>query len=144
METIKNIAAVVGCISAIIGLLMVIFKPIRQHIIDTVIHRNQSHQVAESITKINEKLNVLDDVVKRLERVEKNVLDNESERLKAELFTCGNRCRRGIYLYTEEFEHIRQVYDRYSNVLHKNHDGTREWEFIYDYYTKQQLKNNTK
>lgn len=147
MELIKNIAAVVGCASACIGLLITIFKPLRQHIVDVFISKSKNEKMIKDIDKIDKKLDVLieekEDIIKRLDRVEKNVLDNESERLKSELFACGNRCRRGIYLHAEEFEHIRQVYERYSNVLHKNHNGTREYEFIYDYYNKQDL-NNTK
>ena len=155
IEAIKNVAAVVGCISGCIGLLTVISKTIREqivHIISSKSKENETIQkldlVVSKIESIEKDVSELKSDVKlldgRMDKIEKNVSDNESERLKSELFTCGNRCRRGIYLHQDEFEHMRQVYDRYANVLHKNHDGTREWEFIYEYYNEQELHNNTR
>ena len=74
---------------------------------------------------------------KRLDSVEKNVLDNEADRLRSDLFDCGNRCRRRIRLHPEEMDHIRDVYDKYSKVLKQNGPGEKEFNFIADYYNNQ-------
>ena len=68
-----------------------------------------------------------------------NVLENEADRLRSELFDCGNRCRRRIRLHPEEMDHIRDVYTKYSEKLHKNGPGEREFNFIVDYYNKQEF-----
>jgi hypothetical protein len=73
----------------------------------------------------------------QLEQVKSNVLENEADRLRSELFDCGNRCRRNIRLHPEEMEHIRVVYAKYSNVLHQNGPGEAEFNFITDYYNHQ-------
>lgn len=137
MELIKNIAAVVGCVSAVIGLLVTIFKPIRESILDSIVKKSKSQQQDQDIKIIKQKLSVLDEVILRLDRVEKNVLENEADRIRAELFDCGNRCRRGIRLHPEEMDHIRSIFDKYKNVLHKNHEGETEYDFICSYYNQQ-------
>lgn len=83
----------------------------------------------------------------QLEQVKSNVLENEADRLRSDLFDCGNRCRRNIRLHPEEMDHIRDVYRKYSEVLHQNGTGEREFNFITDYYNKQDFpdyhqKNN--
>ena len=69
--------------------------------------------------------------------VESNVLENEADRIRAELFDCGNRCRRGIRLHPEEMEHIRVVFTKYSQKLKQNGTGEAEYDFICDYYNRQ-------
>jgi hypothetical protein len=83
----------------------------------------------------------------QLEQVKSNVLENEADRLRSDLFDCGNRCRRNIRLHPEEMDHIRDVYRKYSEVLHQNGTGEREFNFITEYYNKQDFpdyhqKNN--
>ena len=73
----------------------------------------------------------------QLDQIKSNVLENEADRLRSELFDCGNRCRRHIRLHPEEMEHIRVVYEKYSNVLHQNGPGEKEFNFITDYYNQQ-------
>ena len=78
--------------------------------------------------------------MKRIDGLQEKVLLNESDRLKSELFACGNQCRRGIVLHPEEFDHIREVYKKYNEELGQNHNGTMEFEYIYNYYNSQELK----
>lgn len=146
MEIVKNIAAVIGCISAAIALLTTIIKPLRQAIVNSFVKKGENIELNNSINEIKVDLKRTIDrqieTIARLDKIEKNVLSNESDRLKSELFSCGNRCRRGIILYPEEMGHIRNVYRKYSEVLHQNHDGTLEYEFILDYYNSQNLSKN--
>ena len=141
MEIFKNIATVVGCISACMALLIAIIKPLRQRIIDSFVRKSKDTKRDEKIDKMDKKIDklltnheCLDD---RLTRVEKNVLENEADRIRAELFDCGNRCRRGIRLHPEEMEHIRAIYHKYKDVLHQNHEGDAEFDFITQYYNQQ-------
>lgn len=112
---------------------------------DNITKRNQwmldvDANIAE-INKLGTKIDkLLDDNAGfkvQLKQVEDNVLNNEADRLRSELFDCGNRCRRRIRLHPEEMEHIRAVYKKYSEVLHQNGPGEKEYSFIVDYYNKQ-------
>ena len=141
MEVFKNIATVVGCISACMALLVAIIKPLRKRLIDSFIRKTRDNERDIKIDNMDKKIDkllanheCLDD---RLTRVEKNVLDNEADRIRAELFDCGNRCRRGIRLHPEEMEHIRAIYHKYKDVLHQNHEGDAEFDFINQYYNQQ-------
>ena len=141
MEIFKSIATVVGCISTCIALLVTIIKPLRQRIIDSFIRKSTDTRRDEKIDNMDKKIDKLLEshmcLDNRLTRVEKNVLDNEADRLRSELFDCGNRCRRGIRLHPEEMEHIRAVYTKYSQQLKQNGTGSAEMEFITDYYNHQ-------
>ena len=141
MEIIKNVAAVVGCIAACLGLLTTIIKPLRRRVIDSFKKKAKETKTDNKIDQMDKKIDQLlanqqktDD---RLTRVERNVLDNEADRIRAELFDCGNRCRRGIRLHPEEMEHIRAIYHKYKNILHQNHEGDTEFDFITQYYNQQ-------
>lgn len=141
MEVIKNIAAIVGLIATLLGLMTTIIKPLRQRLIDSIIKKTKDTKRDEKIDKMDKKIDKLlesnECLENRLTRVEKNVLDNEADRIRAELFDCGNRCRRGIRLHPEEMEHIRTIYHKYKNVLKQNHEGDAEFDFINKYYNKQ-------
>ena len=141
MEIFKNVATVVGCISACMALLVTIIKPLRQSIINSFVKKSQDISRDDKIDKMDKKIDKLLENHKnfesRLNSVEKNVLDNEADRLRSELFDCGNRCRRHIRLHPEEMEHIRAVFKKYSEVLHQNGPGEKEFNFIADYYNKQ-------
>lgn len=141
MEIIKNVAAVVGCIAACLGLLTTIIKPLRRRVIDSFKKKAKETKTDNKIDQMDKKIDQLlanqqktDD---RLTRVEQNVLDNEADRIRAELFDCGNRCRRGIRLHPEEMEHIRAIYHKYKNILRQNHEGDAEFDFITQYYNQQ-------
>ena len=141
MEIFKSIATVVGCISTCIALLVTIIKPLRQRLIDSFIRKTKDSQRDELMDKMDKKIDKLLESHKRLDsrltRVEKNVLENEADRIRAELFDCGNRCRRGIRLHPEEMDHIRAIYHKYKDVLHQNHEGDAEFDFITQYYNQQ-------
>ena len=141
MEIFKNIATVVGCISACIALTLTIIKPLRQKIIDSFIKKSKDTKRDEIIDKMDKKIDKLleknQNLDDRLTRVEENVLENEADRIRAELFDCGNRCRRGIRLHPEEMDHVRSIYHKYKDVLKQNHEGDAEFDFITQYYNQQ-------
>ena len=141
IEIFKSIATVVGCISACIALSITIIKPLRQRLIDSFIRKAKDDKRDEAIANMDKKIDKLLETNQKLEDrlaiVEDNVLKNEADRLRSELFDCGNRCRRGIRLHPEEMEHIRAVFRKYSEKLGQNGTGSAEMEFITDYYNHQ-------
>lgn len=109
---------------------------------------NWMHQVDDSVKsndqfihkldgKIDKLLAANEDLKTELNQVKSNVLENEADRLRSELFDCGNRCRRNIRLHPEEMEHIRASFKKYSKVLHQNGPGEAEFKFITEYYNRQ-------
>lgn len=141
MEIFKNIATVVGCISACIALLITIIKPLRQILVNSIAHKSQYQKMIDNIEKLNNKLDesLTNDakIQERLEKVEKNVLENEAERLKSELSTYYNKCCRGLQIFPEEMLRIDEVYDKYHNKLRLNHIGTKMYDAIEKYYKQQ-------
>ena len=141
IEVFKTIGAIVGCISACIALAVAIIKPLRQRLIDSFVKKSKDTKRDETISKMDKKIDKLLERQEcfdtRLTSVETNVLNNEADRIRAELFDCGNRCRRGIRLHPEEMEHIRAIYHKYKDVLHQNHEGDAEFDFINQYYNQQ-------
>ena len=141
MEIFKNIATIVGCASAIIALAVTLIKPLRKWIIDSFVRQSQAKEVKANIdemkTMMQQSLANDADFEERLTRVESKVLENEADRLRSELFDCGNRCRRGIRLHPEEMDHIRSVFRKYSEKLGQNGTGEAEYNFICDYYNHQ-------
>ena len=102
---------------------------------------NGVNKSVQDIQKLDSKMDKLldanENLKTQLDQVKSNVLENEADRLRSELFDCGNRCRRNIRLHPEEWEHIKVVYNKYSNVLHQNGPGEKEFNFINDYYNHQ-------
>ncbi len=148
MELIKDIAAVIGCISAFIALITTIFKPIRKMIVNWIKHTSEASETSVAIKDINASIMELkgnmEAILKRLEQIEKSVktldervFENERDRIKAELSECASRCARGIKLYPEEKLHIDEIYSKYSNELHCNSTGSEAYHEIVKYYESQ-------
>lgn len=148
MELIKDIAAVIGCISAFIALITTIFKPIRKKIVNWIKHTSEASETSAAIKDINANITSLENnVVTILERLDKidnriktldeRVFENERDRIKAELSECASRCARGIKLYPEEKLHIDEIYSKYSNELHCNSTGSEAYHEIVKYYENQ-------
>ncbi len=148
IEVIKEIAAVVGCLSTFVAFLTLIIKPLRKSIVDKFAEKAQKQSIEKKIDSMSTKVDtIIDDnktqqdeiqeIKKEIKHIKENVLDNEADRIRAELFDCGNRCRRGIRLHPEEFDHIKEIFRKYTEVLHQNHEGETEYNFIHTYYNHQ-------
>ena len=150
IDIFKNIAAVVGCITACVSLLTLIIKPLRQRVINAIADKAQKQAIEEKIDLLSGKVDTviadnksqqdeIREIKSEIQHVKENVLENEADRIRAELFDCGNRCRRGIRLHPEEFDHIKDIFRKYTDVLHQNHEGETEYNFIHDYYNHQKF-----
>lgn len=141
MEIFKNIATVVGCISACIALAITIFKPLRQKIIDSFVHNSQQANLQTDMNNLSPKIDLLieanEKMDNRTKKIEEHILENESDRLKSELSMYYNRCCRGLQVFPEEMLRVEEVYDRYHNKLGLNHIGTNMYDAIERYYKQQ-------
>lgn len=141
MEIIKNITAVIGCITAVIGLLSIIFKPIRKYVsywIRKIIGSSESAQAIERIDKTLAALSdKIDNLSNRVEQIDQRVFENERDRIKAELSEYVSRCVRGMKIYPEEKTHIDEIYEKYKDELHCNSTGSEFYHQIAQYYEHQ-------
>lgn len=148
MELIKDIAAVIGCISAFIALITTIFKPVRKKIVNWIKHTSEASETSAAIKDINANITALesnvgailerlDKIDNRIKTLDERVFENERDRIKAELSECASRCVRGIKLYPEEKLHIDEIYSKYSNELHCNSTGSEAYHEIVKYYENQ-------
>lgn len=148
MEFIKDIAAIVGCISAIIALVTTMFRPVRKKIVNWIKHTSEASETAIAIKNINTKIasleNSVGDILTRVNKIDsriktldQRVFENERDRIKAELSECAARCARGIKLYPEEKLHIDEIYSKYANELHCNSMGSTAYHEIIKYYEHQ-------
>ena len=141
MEIFKNIATIVGCISACIALLITIIKPLRQKIIDSFVHNSQQANLQINMNNLSSKIDLLIEANKKMDdrtkKIEEHILENESDRLKSELSMYYNRCCRGLQVFPEEMLRVEEVYDRYHNKLGLNHIGTNMYDAIEKYYKQQ-------
>lgn len=127
IEILKKIGGISGYVISIITLAVLVIKPVREWVVKKVI--TITHK-----DKIDEMSKELGDLKEKMSEIMQMLFENEKDRLKGELFNCGNRCRRNIPLTLEEFRYIQDVYQKYNSQLHCNHNGTEEYEFIRDYF----------
>ena len=141
MEIFKNIATVVGCISACLALAVTIVKPLRQWVIDSFVQKSQQTNLQTNIEDVNKKIDLLirsnEQTQNKIRKIEEHMLENESDRLKSELSMYYNRCCRSLQIFPEEMLRVEEVYDRYHNQLCLNHVGTNMYDAIAQYYKQQ-------
>lgn len=149
MELIKDIAAVIGCISAFIALVTTIFKPVRKKIVNWIKHTSEASETSAAVKEINVKITALEgnvgEILERIDKIDdriktldKRVFENERDRIKAELSEYASRCARGIKIYPEEITHINEIYYKYHEILGCNSFGTKMYDVIVKYYESQE------
>ena len=72
-----------------------------------------------------------------MQQIEDNIIEDQSDRLKAELSNYYNRCCRGLQIFPEEMLRVEEVYNIYHNKLGLNHVGTNMYDAIAKYYNQQ-------
>lgn len=149
MELIKDIAAVIGCISAFIALVTTIFKPVRKKIVNWIKHTSEASETSAAVKEINTKITALEDnvgeILERIDKIDdriktldKRVFENERDRIKTELSEYASRCARGMKIYPEEMTHINEIYYKYHEILGCNSFGTKMYDIIVKYYEGQE------
>ena len=66
MELIRDIAAVIGCISAGIALITAIFKPVRKKIVNWVKHTSEASETSAAIKDIRSDIATLESNIKTI------------------------------------------------------------------------------
>lgn len=156
IEWAKNITVITGCGISISAFLGLIIKPIRKKLLRwfiKVTHSEEIKMLDEKISKVeketkqeisnlNKRLDnlekessgALSQIVDEIKDIAKKMTGNEADRLRGELFNYGNRCRRGLPLYADEFRYIQTIWKKYDKELHENSIGEEEYKFISGYF----------
>ena len=79
----------------------------------------------------------IQEIDSNIDKLDKRVLENERDRIKAELSEYASRCARKIKIYPEEMTHINEIYYKYHEVLGCNSFGTKMYDIIVKYYEEQ-------
>jgi len=129
METIKNIAAVIGCISAAIALIVTIIKPIRKGIACWVTKVSKTNEQEDEISLVYDKI---DELSKRIEKLteddccfKKEILESMSSLKKGVGISLGNiigniynKYKKDRVLPQKEYEVMCAIFEIYSKDLH--------------------------
>jgi uncharacterized membrane-anchored protein YjiN (DUF445 family) len=149
LETIKNISLIISVATSFIALVTtlttLIVKPLRKRFIAFIkrstndvekdnILKEQAEAIKREDADIKELKESVNQIVGIISELSDRIFRNEADRLRSELFDCGNRCRRRIPLSGEEYRHIQGVFRKYSKELHENGSGEDEYNFITDYF----------
>jgi hypothetical protein len=153
VEIITDIASVLGSIMTIIAFLSLLLKPTRKKIEEWIRNVTGYEETKESIENHTQSINTLkansekadkqilshmQKIDTRLDKLDKRVLENERDRIKAELSEYASRCARGIKIYPEEMTHINEIYYKYHEILGCNSFGTKMYDIIVKYYENQE------
>lgn len=153
IEIITDIASVFGSIMTIIAFLSLLLKPTRKKIEEWIRNVTGSDETKKAIENHTQSIDTLkansekadkqilshmQAIDTRLDKLDKRVLENERDRIKAELSEYASRCARGIKIYPEEMTHINEIYYKYHEILGCNSFGTKMYDIIVKYYENQQ------
>ena len=99
--------------------------------------------VKKDIEELNKTTQELKSVT---ESLEKNVMENEKDRIRWEILDFANSCRNNIRHTKDEFQHIVDLNDKYIDLLVKTEDKNgvfeAEYEYIKKIYKERQEKND--
>ena len=159
IEWAKNFAVIAGGTVSLVTLLGIAVKPLRKRFLRwfiKVTHSEEIKMLDEKITEIEISTNkeisnlseridgiekeystALTKIAEKIDDIAADVSKNEAGRLRGELFNYGNRCRRGIPLYTDEFRYVQTIWTKYNKVLHENGIGEEEYKYISKYFNSQ-------
>lgn len=153
VEIITDIASVFGSIMTIIAFFSLLLKPTRKKLEEWIRNVTWSEETKKAIENHTQSIDTLkansekadkqilshmQAIDTRLDKLDKRVLENERDRIKAELSEYASRCARGMKIYPEEMMHIEEIYYKYHEILGCNSFGTKMYDIIVKYYENQQ------
>lgn len=156
IEWAKNITVITGCGISISAFLGLIIKPIRKKVLRWFIKVTHSEEIKmldkrisqvekntkKEVSNLNKRLDTIEEasgsalskIADKIDDIAEKIFTNEADRLRGELFNYGNRCRRSLPLYADEFRYVQTIWKKYSNVLHENSIGEEEYKYISGYF----------
>lgn len=75
----------------------------------------------------------IDSVINKINQIEKDVMENEKDRIRWEILDFANSCHNGRKHTKDEYRHIDKLNRKYIQLLEKTHDTNGEFEAEYEY-----------
>lgn len=127
METIKDIATVVGCIMSCIALITAVCKPIRQKFVAFIIHSSGKNEVEKQLAEIKAMIAERD---KKDAEFQRTVLDQLQITTDFTVAECRGIIKDMFYKYKDsrvlplyEKKRLMEIKELYITRLHQNHWG---------------------
>ena len=136
-EGLQQFAAWATSITLIVAALSAVFKPVRGFIVWLIKKVYGEHK--------NPALDEIKEVAKKIDSISDRVDKYEISRIRYEVLSFGNECRRGIDHSKEEFDHIIQLNTEYHNLLEKVGKTNGVFDADFEYIMKkyhEHLNNN--
>lgn len=90
--------------------------------------------------------NKIDGLIDKVEKIEKDVKNNEKDRIRWEILDFANSCRNNRKHTRDEFQHIVALNDKYKRLLKETNDTNGvfevEYNYIQDLYAERLEKND--
>ena len=88
----------------------------------------------------------IDGLIEKVNKIEKDVMINEKDRIRWEILDFANSCRNGRLHTKDEFQHVVALNDKYRQLLRETNDTNGVFEIEYEYiqrvYTERLAKND--
>lgn len=81
-------------------------------------------------------LDKIEEQDKKIDGLRNNADENEKDRIRYEVLSFANECRRGIKHTKEEFEHIINLKSKYDAILTRTNDSNGVFDADYKYVTE--------
>ena len=127
METIKDVATVVGCIMSCMALITAVCKPIRQKFVSFVIHSSGKVEVEKQLAEIKAMIAERD---KKDAEFQRTVLDQLQITTDFTVAECRGIIKDMFYKYKDsrvlplyEKKRLMEIKELYITRLHQNHWG---------------------
>lgn len=88
----------------------------------------------------------IDGLIDKVNKIEKDVMTNEKDRIRWEILDFANSCRNGRKHTKDEFEHVVALNKKYKKLLAETNDENGVFEIEYQYiqklYAERLVKND--
>lgn len=139
---LQTFSAMAVSLTAIIGLLSLIFKPVRQCIVwiyKKVTHgKDRDEKLIKKMNDMEQTFtarvdNLENTLSKKIQDVSDRNDENEKDRIRWEILDFANSCRNGRKHSKEEFNHVIELRVKYEKLLEKTGDENGVFEEDYRY-----------
>lgn len=93
---------------------------------------------------MNEACGKMDDLIQVVNNIDKEVKENEKDRIRWEILDFANSCHNHRKHTRDEFKHIIELNDKYAKLLEKTNDRNGVFKVEYEYIQRLYNKLNEK
>ena len=93
-------------------------------------------------TIMNNACSKLDELNEKIDSLDKEITENEKDRIRWEVLSFANSCRNGHKHTKDEFQHIITLNNKYKKLLEKTHDSNGVFELDYQYIKELYAQNS--